>query len=92
MEIYKRDSEDAVMKFDSYIDRIGREGVCAADIIEELTVGTKMIADPEKCFQELNSEELQILLPCLELIIVWCLPMEPFNEINSGVLRRGSGN
>ena len=32
-----------------------------------------MIADPEKCFQELISEKLRILLqngPCLELIIV----------------------
>ena len=37
------------------------------------TVGTKIIADPEKCFQELISEKLQILLrdrPCLEIIIV----------------------
>ena len=37
------------------------------------TVGTKTIADPEKCFQELISEELQILLwdrPCLELIFI----------------------
>ena len=37
------------------------------------TVGTKIIADPEKCFQELISEKLLILLrdrPCLELIIV----------------------
>ena len=38
-----------------------------------ITVGTKIIADPEKCFQELISEELLIVLrdrPCLELIIV----------------------
>ena len=38
-----------------------------------ITVGTKMIADLEKCFQELISEKLLILLremPCLELIIV----------------------
>ena len=38
------------------------------------TVGTKMIADPEKCFQELISQTLLILLrdrPCLELIIVF---------------------
>ena len=38
------------------------------------TVGTKIIADPEKCFQELiNSEKLLILLgdrSCLELIII----------------------
>ena len=37
------------------------------------TVGTKIIAGPEKCFQELISEKLLILLrdrPCLELIIV----------------------
>ena len=37
------------------------------------TVGTKIIADPKKCFQELISEKLLILLrdrPCLELIIV----------------------
>ena len=37
------------------------------------TVGTKIIADPEKCFQELISEKLVILLRdglCLELIIV----------------------
>ena len=37
------------------------------------TVGTKIIADPEKCFQELISEKLLILLrdgPCLELVIV----------------------
>ena len=37
------------------------------------TVGTKIIADPEKCFQELISEKLLILLrdwPSLELIIV----------------------
>ena len=37
------------------------------------TVGTKIIADPEKCFQELISDKLLILLwdrPCLELIIV----------------------
>ena len=35
--------------------------------------GTKIIADLEKCFEELISEKLQILLwdrPCLELIIV----------------------
>ena len=38
-----------------------------------ITVGTKIIADPEKCFQELISEKLLIFLrdgPCLELIIV----------------------
>ena len=38
-----------------------------------LTVGTKIIADPEKCFQELISEKILVLLgdgPCLELIIV----------------------
>ena len=37
------------------------------------TVGTKIIADPENCFQELISEKLLILLrerPRLELIIV----------------------
>ena len=37
------------------------------------TVGTKIIADPEKCFRELISEKLLILLrdrPCLELIII----------------------
>ena len=37
-----------------------------------LTVGTKIIADPETCFQELISDKLLILLrdgPCLELII-----------------------
>ena len=37
------------------------------------TVGTKIIADPEKCFQELISEKFLILLrdwPSLELIIV----------------------
>ena len=37
------------------------------------TVGTKIIADPEKCFQELISEKLLIFLrdgPCLELFIV----------------------
>ena len=37
------------------------------------TFGTKIIADPENCFQELISEKLQIFLrdgPCLELIIV----------------------
>ena len=40
------------------------------------TVGTKIIADPEKCFQELISEKLRILLrdwadwPCLELNII----------------------
>ena len=37
------------------------------------TVETKIIADPEKCFQELISEKLLIFLrdgPCLELIIV----------------------
>ena len=37
------------------------------------TVGTKIIADPEKCFQELVSEKLLILLrdgPCLALIMV----------------------
>ena len=42
-------------------------------IFELFTVGTKIIADPEKCFQELISKELLILLrdgPCLELIIV----------------------
>ena len=35
--------------------------------------GTKIIADPEKCFQELISQNLLILLrdrSCLELIIV----------------------
>ena len=33
------------------------------------TVGTKIIADPEKCFQELISEKFLIFLrdgPCLE--------------------------
>ena len=38
------------------------------------TVGTKIIADPEKCFQELISEKLLILLrdgPGLELVIVF---------------------
>ena len=38
-----------------------------------ITVGTKIIADPEKCFQEVISEKLLILLrdgPGLELIIV----------------------
>ena len=38
-----------------------------------ITVGTKILADPEKCFQELISEKLLILLrerPRLELIIV----------------------
>ena len=37
------------------------------------TVGTKIIADPEKCFQELISDKLLIFLrdgPCLELIVV----------------------
>ena len=37
------------------------------------TVGTKIIADPDKCFRELISEKLLILLrdrPCLEFIIV----------------------
>ena len=37
------------------------------------TVGTKAVADPEKCLQELTSEKLLILLwggPCLELIMV----------------------
>ena len=37
------------------------------------TVGTKIIADLEKCFRELISEKVLILLrdgPCLELIIV----------------------
>ena len=36
------------------------------------TVGTKIIADPKKCFQELISEKLLILLRdiCLELVIV----------------------
>ena len=36
-------------------------------------VGTKIIADPEKCFQELISEKILLLLrerPCLEIIIV----------------------
>ena len=38
-----------------------------------VTVGTKIIADPETCFQELISEKLLILLrdrPCLELLFV----------------------
>ena len=39
-----------------------------------ITVGTKIIADPEKCFQELISEKLLIFTlrdgPCLELVIV----------------------
>ena len=38
-----------------------------------VTVGTKTIADPENCFQELISEKSLIFLrdgPCLELIIV----------------------
>ena len=38
-----------------------------------ITIGTKIIADPERCFQELISEKLLILLrdgPCLEIIIV----------------------
>ena len=42
-------------------------------LLELLTVGTKIIADPEKCFQELISEKSLIFLrdgPCLELIIV----------------------
>ena len=37
------------------------------------TVGTKIIADPEKCFRELIAEKLLILFrdrPCLGLIIV----------------------
>ena len=41
--------------------------------LNECTVGTKIIVDPEKCFQEFISEKLLILLrdgPCLELIIV----------------------
>ena len=40
----------------------------------EYTVGTKIIADPDKCFQELISKKLLILLwngPCLELIVVF---------------------
>ena len=43
------------------------------DSVVATTVGTKILADPEKCFQELISEKLLILLrdgPCLELIIV----------------------
>ena len=42
-------------------------------MIQKITVGTKIIADPEKCFQELISEQLLILLrdgPGLELVIV----------------------
>ena len=38
-----------------------------------ITVGAKIIADPEKCFQELISGKLLILLrdrPCLELIVI----------------------
>ena len=38
-----------------------------------ITVGTKITAEPEKCFQELLSERLRIFLQdglCLELIIV----------------------
>ena len=41
--------------------------------MHESTVGTEIIADPEKCFQELISEKLLRLLrerPRLELIIV----------------------
>ena len=43
--------------------------ICAG----KLAVGTKIIADPEKCFRELISEKLLILLrdrPCLELIFI----------------------
>ena len=42
-------------------------------LVLQSTVGTKIIADPEKCFQELISEKLLILLRdghCVELIIV----------------------
>ena len=38
----------------------------------QITVGTKIISDPEKCFRELISGKLLILLrhrPCLEIII-----------------------
>ena len=37
------------------------------------TVGTKILADPENCFQELISDNLLISMrdrPCLELIVV----------------------
>ena len=46
---------------------------CSKAFLNPPTVGTKIIADPEKCFQELISERLLIFLrdgPCLELIIV----------------------
>ena len=44
-----------------------------ASVENALTAGTKIIADPEKCFQELISHKLLILLRdrlCLELSIV----------------------
>ena len=47
--------------------------LCVGGPSSHSTVGTKIIADPEKCFQELISEKLLILLrerPRLELIIV----------------------
>ena len=48
--------------------------LCHPHLIYVLTtVGTKIIADPEKCFQELIFEKLLIFLrdgSCLELIIV----------------------
>ena len=57
-----------------------RVGICVSALLRSRlqtenpnTVGTKIIADPENCFQELISEKLLIFLrdgPCLELIIV----------------------
>ena len=38
-----------------------------------MCLSTKIVADPEECFQELISEHLLVLMrdwPCLELIIV----------------------
>ena len=53
-----------------------RERFCFIGVVPRLLTycRNKIIADPEKCFQELISEKLMILLrdrPCLELIIVY---------------------
>ena len=44
------------------------------------------------CLLALISEGLTELAQFDHVWLVWCLPMEPFNEINLGVLGRRIGN
>ena len=64
---------DVVIWFSSICSAIIHKYRQAVMMLETITVGTKVRADPEKCFQEIISGKLLSSLrdrPCLEVIIV----------------------